>query len=93
MPLKVRVKKVNIEQNQLILDFGNEIINNVLTNKTETKKNVLIKEKKKIIAKPFKIYKAKVVGKWGYGGTSPETSAELLLNGGTIGLLYYFILY
>jgi len=39
-------------------------------------------------AKPFETYMAKVVGPWPYGGTSPTTSAELLLPGGTVGRLH-----
>lgn len=89
MSIKIRVKKVNVEKNQMLLDFGNEKLDNVITKtKNADEKVIIAKEKKNLVkpAKPFKIYTAKVVGSWFYGGTSPEASAELLLNGGTVGL-------
>lgn len=96
MPIEVHVKKVNVALNQMILDFGNTKLDNVVTNtKNNNEKIVIAKEKKNLVkpAKPFKIYTAKVVGNWIYGGTSSETSAELLLNGGTIGFFFAKIIF
>uniref|UniRef100_A0A914GQJ6 Uncharacterized protein n=1 Tax=Globodera rostochiensis TaxID=31243 RepID=A0A914GQJ6_GLORO len=73
MPIKVRVKSVNVEQAKMLLDLPSE-------------DNGFIGE---FLQKtPFRVYTARVLGQWPYGGTSSATTAELLLPGGSIGRLH-----
>lgn len=90
--LRVRVKSINPVLGQMILELPDNLTQ--LPMKAIGMKRLKLKERKEKTmhtkvtcsqAKPFRIYTAKIVGPWPYGGTSAETTAELLLPSGGIG--------
>ncbi|KAI3418862.1 hypothetical protein GPALN_007962 [Globodera pallida] len=87
MPIKVRVKSVNVEQAKMLLDLPSEdngFIGEFLQKTIPSGNNTKVVRS----AKPFRVYTARVLGQWPYGGTSSATTAELLLPGGSIGRLH-----
>uniref|UniRef100_A0A915ER45 S1 motif domain-containing protein n=1 Tax=Ditylenchus dipsaci TaxID=166011 RepID=A0A915ER45_9BILA len=86
MPIKVRIKSVDATKKLMYLDFGEECISSSAS--STVPKVTRVKSSVKRPAKPFRIYSAKVLGPWPYGGSSPDTTAELLLDGGSIGRLH-----
>jgi len=86
--IKVRVKHINSVNGQMILDIPDEEGGMAIGMEKRGKENE--RSEKEIIlvtkhAKPFQIYSSKLIGPWPYGGTSAQTSAELLLPGGSTG--------
>ncbi|KAL3096989.1 hypothetical protein niasHS_002705 [Heterodera schachtii] len=90
MPLKVLVKSVDVAQGKMLLDLPSSEDNEKSSGESLQNATAPSIAPSKTVrpAKPFRVYTARVLGQWPYGGTSPSTTAELLLPGGSIGRLH-----